>query len=100
MSDTFLLDLFREEVRAHSQVLSEGLVALEHGTPDAKQIEPLMRAAHSIKGAARVVAVDPAVRVAHVMEECLVKVQKSELKLTSAAIDVILRGVDTLSQIA
>ncbi len=58
MADTFLLDLFREEVRAHSQVLNEGLVALEGSSVDAKQIEPLMRAAHSIKGAARVVAVE------------------------------------------
>jgi two-component system, chemotaxis family, sensor histidine kinase and response regulator WspE len=100
MADSFLLDLFREEVRAHSQVLNEGLVALERTSPDAKQIEPLMRAAHSIKGAARVVAVEPAVRVAHVLEDCLVKVQKGELKLSSAAIDVLLRGVDTLTQIA
>ena len=100
MADSFLLDLFREEVRSHSQVLNEGLVALERGTPDAKQIEPLMRAAHSIKGAARVVAVEPAVRVAHVMEDCLVKVQKGELTLTSRAIDILLRGVDTLTQIA
>jgi len=100
MADSFLLDLFREEVRAHSQVLNEGLVALERGSADAKQIEPLMRAAHSIKGAARVVAVEPAVRVAHVMEDCLVKVQKGELKLSSAAIDILLRGVDTLTQIA
>ncbi len=100
MADTFLLDLFREEVRANSQVLNEGLVALEGTNVDAKQIEPLMRAAHSIKGAARVVAVEPAVKVAHVMEDSLVKVQKGELKLTSAAIDVLLRGVDALSQIA
>jgi two-component system sensor histidine kinase and response regulator WspE len=100
MADSFLLDLFREEVRAHSQVLNEGLVALERGSSEAKQIEPLMRAAHSIKGAARVVAVEPAVRVAHIMEDCLVKVQKGELTLASAAIDILLRGVDTLTHIA
>ena len=29
--DDFLIDLFREEVRTHSQVLTEGLVAVEQG---------------------------------------------------------------------
>jgi chemotaxis protein histidine kinase CheA len=100
MDDSFVLDLFREEVRSHAQVLNEGLVALERAPADARQIEPLMRAAHSIKGAARVVAVEPAVKVAHLMEESLVKVQKGELTLGSGAIDVLLRGVDTLTQIA
>ncbi len=100
MADDFLLELFREEVRAQAQVLNEGLVALEGTAVDAKQLEPLMRAAHSIKGAARVVAVEPAVKVAHVMEDCLVKVQKGDLTLSSAAIDVLLRGVDALAQIA
>jgi len=100
MDDSFLLDLFREEVRSHAQVLNEGLVLLERGPADARQIEPLMRAAHSIKGAARVVAVEPAVKVAHLMEESLVKVQKGDLTLGSGAIDVLLRGVDTLTQIA
>ena len=35
-----------------------------------------MRAAHSIKGAARVVGVDPAVSVAHVMEDCFVAARR------------------------
>ena len=100
MSDFSLLDLFREEVTGCTQVLNDGLVALEQTPANIQLIEPLMRAAHSIKGAARVVAVDPAVKVAHAMEECLVKAQKGELVLASAAIDVLLRGVDMLSQMA
>ena len=35
-----------------------------------------MRAAHSLKGAARIVGLDAAVRVAHAMEDCLVAAQK------------------------
>ncbi len=100
MSDFSLLDLFREEVSGCTQVLNEGLVALEQAPADVRLIEPLMRAAHSIKGAARVVAVEPAVKVAHAMEDCLVKAQKGEFALTSAAIDILLRGVDMLSQMA
>jgi two-component system sensor histidine kinase and response regulator WspE len=60
----------------------------------------MMRAAHSIKGAARVVGVDPAVSVAHVMEDCFVAAQKGALSLTPADVDVLLRGVDLLGRIS
>jgi two-component system sensor histidine kinase and response regulator WspE len=100
MSDDFMLDLFREEVAGCTQVLNEGLVALENTPAEVRLIEPLMRAAHSIKGAARVVAIEPAVKVAHAMEDCLVKAQKGELILTSASIDSLLLGVDMLSRMS
>ncbi len=48
--DVSLFDLFREEVRAQAAVLGEGLLALEADAGDARKIEPLMRAAHSVKG--------------------------------------------------
>ena len=59
-----------------------------------------MRAAHSIKGAARVVGVDPAVRVAHVMEDCFVAAQKGAIELSPGDVDVLLRGVDLLGKIS
>jgi len=103
MSDSgdndFLVDLFREEVRNNCQVLTEGLVALEQGSTSAERLEAMMRAAHSIKGAARVVSVQPGVEVAHAMEDCFVKAQQGELKLSSAAVDVLLAGVDLLQAI-
>ena len=61
--DDFLIDLFREEVRTNSQILTEGLVALEQGGASPERLEAMMRAAHSIKGAARVVNVQPGVEV-------------------------------------
>ena len=59
-----------------------------------------MRAAHSLKGAARIVGLDAAVRVAHAMEDCFVAVQKGKLVLQPGHVDVLLRGVDLLLQIA
>jgi anti-anti-sigma factor len=59
-----------------------------------------MRAAHSIKGAARIVGVGAGVAVAHALEDCLVAAQKGEVALTPAGIDVLLRGVDLLTQVA
>jgi anti-anti-sigma factor len=58
-----------------------------------------MRAAHSIKGAARIVGVDAAVQVAHAMEDCFVAAQKGAVALTSDAVDVLLGGVDALHRI-
>jgi two-component system, chemotaxis family, sensor histidine kinase and response regulator WspE len=98
--DTSLIDLFREEVRANTQVLNDGLVALEQGIASPDQLEAMMRAAHSIKGAARVVNVPPAVEVSHAMEDCFVRAQKAELTLTNEVVDVLLAGVDMLQAIA
>ena len=46
-----------------------------------------MRAAHSIKGAARIVGIDAAVSVAHHMEDALVRIQKGQERTTRARID-------------
>src|SRR5690242_18549844 len=98
--DATLIDLFRSEVETHSELLSAALLALERSPGDTSRIDEMMRAAHSIKGAARVVGVDPAVSVAHVMEDCFVKAQRGALSLSPADVDVLLRGVDLLGKIS
>jgi two-component system, chemotaxis family, sensor histidine kinase and response regulator WspE len=99
-SDDFLIDLFCEEVRTNCQVIADGLVALEQGNTSPQRLEAMMRAAHSIKGAARVVNVPSGVEVAHAMEDCFVKAQKAELTLAGTVVDVLLAGVDMLQGIA
>ncbi|MBI5758055.1 MAG: hybrid sensor histidine kinase/response regulator [Planctomycetales bacterium] len=99
LPDQFLVDLFREEVRTNVRTLNEGLVGIEQNPDDTGLIEPLMRSAHSIKGASRVVNIDEGVRLAHVMEELLVAAQNAKLRLTSVHVDLLLRGVDLLGQI-
>jgi two-component system sensor histidine kinase and response regulator WspE len=94
-----MLDLFREEVRSHAASLNEGLVALETNAADVRRIEPLMRAAHSIKGAARIVGIDLAVELAHSLEEVLVAAQASRLRLGAPEIDVALRATDVLGSL-
>jgi two-component system, chemotaxis family, sensor histidine kinase and response regulator WspE len=96
--DAPLLELFREEVRAHTQALSGGLVELEQAPGDPGRIEPLMRAAHSVKGAARVVNLELAVRIAHLAEDCLVAAQRGARALTPDDIDVLLAAADLLGE--
>ncbi|WP_313430382.1 hybrid sensor histidine kinase/response regulator [Pseudomonas sp.] len=100
MRDASLLELFSLEAEAQTQVLSTGLMALEHNPTQADQLEACMRAAHSLKGAARIVGIDAGVSVAHVMEDCLVAAQEGRLLLRAEHIDALLRGTDLLMHIA
>src|SRR5262249_16721546 len=100
LSGFSLMELFRMEAEGHTATLSSGLVALEGASAAPESIEPLMRAAHSLKGAARIVGLDAAVRVAHAMEDAFVAAQKGRLVLGTEHVDVLLRGVDFLVQIA
>lgn len=100
MRDASLLELFSLEAEAQTQVLSAGLMALERDPAQADQLEACMRAAHSLKGAARIVGIDAGVSVAHVMEDCLVAAQEGRLLLRAEHIDALLRGTDLLMHIA
>jgi two-component system sensor histidine kinase and response regulator WspE len=100
MRDASLLELFSLEAEAQTQVLSAGLLALERNPTQADQLESCMRAAHSLKGAARIVGVDAGVSVAHVMEDCLVSAQEGRLYLRPEHIDALLQGTDLLMRIA
>ncbi|MEN4917969.1 hybrid sensor histidine kinase/response regulator [Achromobacter spanius] len=100
MRDASLLELFQIETRTQVQVLNDGLLALEQDPTSAPQLEACMRAAHSLKGAARIVDLHPAVRIAHAMEDCLVAAQEGRLRLQAADIDALLLGADLLQRVA
>ncbi len=95
-----MLELFRAELAAQSQALTAGLLALERDPTAAEHLEDCMRAAHSLKGAARIIDLTPAVAVAHEMEECLVAAQRGTLRLSHAHIDALLQGIDLLGAIS
>lgn len=94
-----LLELFKLEAEAHCAALGSGLLSLEQSPNDRSVIEPLMRAAHSIKGAARIVGLDAVVTLAHAMEERFLSAKDGSEALTSARVDQLLRGVDVLAEI-
>ncbi|MFO0874219.1 MAG: Hpt domain-containing protein [Phycisphaerales bacterium] len=98
-SDGIMLELFGAEVDMHLPVLSEGLLALEKGRAGKKEIDSMMRAAHSIKGAARIVGNDAAVRVAHLLEDCFTFAKEGRIGLSSDVVDTLLQGVDTLQRV-
>ncbi|HZG22742.1 MAG TPA: hybrid sensor histidine kinase/response regulator [Herbaspirillum sp.] len=100
LSQMSMLDLFRFEAESQIAQLNASLLALEQQPDAAEHLEACMRAGHSLKGAARIVGLDTAVKVAHVLEDCFVLAQQGKLQLEKKHIDVLLRGADLLGRIA
>src|ERR1041385_7758234 len=113
LSNLSMLELFRVEAENQTARLTSGLLELEAignrqeargpspiATSPSPLLESLMRAAHSLKGAARIVNLSAAVTVAHAMEDCFVGAQHGQVELGQAQIDTLLRGVDLLVQVS
>jgi len=100
LSQMSMLDLFRFEAESQITQLNTSLLALEQQPTAAEHLEACMRAGHSLKGAARIVGLEAAVKVAHVLEDCFVLAQQGKLLLEKKHIDVLLRGADLLGRIA
>ena len=107
LSDFSMLDLFSLEVETQGEVLNDKLLTLENQLQDSpgatgslSLLEALMRASHSIKGAARIVQIESAVKLAHVMEDCFMAAMERTITLTPNHIDYLLQGVDFLQSIA
>lgn len=95
-----LFELFKLEAEAHCAALSNGLLALEKSPNDRSVVEPLMRAAHSIKGAGRIIGLNIVVTLAHTMEERFLAAQSGKETLTSTRVDQLLRAVDVLAELS
>ncbi|HLG56490.1 MAG TPA: hybrid sensor histidine kinase/response regulator [Vicinamibacterales bacterium] len=95
-----MLDLFRMEAESQTQAVTSALLVLEGNPAAADQLELCMRSAHSLKGAARIVDLTVAVRVAHVMEDCFVAAQHGSIVLTQSYVDTLLGANDLLRRIA
>ena len=116
LEDFSLFDLFRMEAEEQVRVLQAGLIELEKklnqspgapsqtassfevGSTYAATLEALMRAAHSIKGAARIVGLGAIVNLTHVVEDRFVAAQHGHA-LSSAEIDQMLTATDWLARL-
>ena len=100
LSGFSMLELFRLEAESQTAILSTGILAVEETQRSPETIEAMMRAAHSLKGAARIVGLEPAVHVAHALEDCFVLAGKGEFQVGPEHVEVLLAGVDFLASIA
>lgn len=101
LSQFSMHDLFRMEAREQARVLTDGLLLLERGDAgDPGTLAAMMRAAHSIKGAAAIVGMQPGVRLAHALEDVLIAAQAGKVVLDPRAADGMLDAVDLLRHLS
>jgi two-component system, chemotaxis family, sensor histidine kinase and response regulator WspE len=98
-SSLSLLDLFCMEVRTQIVVFNHELLNLETSEHPTQSLQALMRSAHSIKGAARIVQVEAVVVIAHELEEYFVAAQAGKVTVSSEPIDCLLQAADLFSAI-
>jgi two-component system sensor histidine kinase and response regulator WspE len=91
-----MVELFRVEAENQTTAMTSGLLELEREPDGVRHLEALMRAAHSLKGAARIINLEVAVNLAHAMEDCFVAAQHGKIKLRKSEIDVLFRAIDLL----
>lgn len=100
IGDLSMQELFRMEAETQTSILNNSLLELENTPADLSIIEKLMRAAHSIKGAARMVGLNATVKIAHILEDIFVAAQKSELELSHEDMNVLLISIDMIAAMA
>jgi two-component system sensor histidine kinase and response regulator WspE len=98
LEDSSLFDLFRMEAEEQVCVLQTELMQLETEAPNPSRLEKLMRASHSLKGAARIVGLTSIVNLTHAMEDRFVAAQHGAV-LDSADVDRMLAATDWLAKL-
>jgi two-component system sensor histidine kinase and response regulator WspE len=99
LSNLSMMDLFRMEAANLTDGMTTALIDLEAHPGDGVYLQDLMRAAHSLKGAARIVGVDPLVALGHAMEDRLTSAQKRASAIARAHVDALLQGTDLFARI-
>ncbi|MBF0500362.1 MAG: SpoIIE family protein phosphatase [Candidatus Riflebacteria bacterium] len=94
-----LFDMFRTGVKNHSQILNSGLETM--GTnPTLENLEPITRAAHSLKGSTRIVGLHAPASIANAMENVFLSVQSGTAKLSPKLILALQKGAVFFSRLA
>ncbi len=89
--------LFAQEAESRLAALGAQLLELEQSGSDPELIASIFREAHTLKGAAAVVGIDEASRVAHALEDLLEGVRSGQRLPSSELVDVALGAVDGLT---
>ncbi|MCI0622082.1 MAG: response regulator [Acidobacteria bacterium] len=87
---------FRVEARDLLEELSQGVLALEKGTGTPDLIPRLLRLAHTLKGAARVVKQREIADQAHAVEDALAPFRESSAPLPQEGINTVLGLLDKI----
>ena len=93
------LELFHEELADQLALLNRALVALEQDPAAADAHDTLMRAAHTIKGAARMVGLAPIEQLLHAIEDLIQRALGAGRSPDSSSVDLLFSCFDRLEAI-
>lgn len=99
-STASMIEIFATDLESQVRDLSSGLLALEKHPDSSEECIRLMRAAHSIKGAARVIGIEEIVHLAHVMEDCFQGIKEGALNVSTELFDAFFKSTDLLNSLA
>jgi two-component system chemotaxis sensor kinase CheA len=89
------LGLFVAEASEHLEALGRDLVALE-GTPNAETVDSLFRHAHSVKGMAASMGLEPIAQLAHRVEDLVDVARRLPGALGRERVDLLLAATDAM----
>jgi two-component system, chemotaxis family, sensor kinase CheA len=91
-----LMTLFLGEAGENLAAMEEALVALEAAPDDRDLVDTVFRGAHTLKGNAATLDVEPVVELAHLVEDLLDNLRAERFAVTPGLITLLLRCVDAL----
>ncbi|MEA3296295.1 MAG: chemotaxis protein CheA [candidate division Zixibacteria bacterium] len=91
-----IIDDFLIEADELVESLDNNFVTLENTPEDLNLLNEIFRAVHTIKGTSSFLGFEQVTTLSHKMEDILNKLRKTELKVTSETMDVLLEGLDIL----
>ena len=93
-ADPELVETFRAEVEERLASLEAGLLALEGHARPRTAVAALFRDAHTVKGSARMLGLEPVVALAHCCEDLLGAVRDGRIGIDRLHVDLLLAGVE------
>ena len=93
---SLFVEKFSLEAQEHLQNLNQGVLRLERGEFDADLAAEILRAAHTLKGSARMMGFKEINLVAHKLEDLLLEVKEERLTPDQRLCDLIFRALDTM----
>ena len=97
--DPEMFSLFLIELQNSLQIIGDNLLEIENNPEDNNLLEAMMRAAHSIKGAARMIGIEAVVKLSHSMEDVFVAAQNHKINLVKETIDHLFVCLDILKKL-
>lgn len=94
-----LLTKFTVEAAKHCDQIEKELLTLEAQGFSSEILDSVFRAAHTIKGAARMLKLTGISTVAHRMEDVFELLRSGQSNLSQEVMDLLLKGVDTIRQL-